>query len=113
MNGRRPYDHLDPDVVRRIVEHETARRELLWLRAREKRDLASIRSLQRADAELAVRMRAYERSALQVEDPDARVDAFRELHDETFAHWASVLMGDTDPCFCRRCAKGVGNGSPA
>jgi hypothetical protein len=95
---REPFD---PELVRKLVEHDDARRELLWLRAREKRDRRSIQGLRRADAALAARMQAYEKPALALPDPAARAEAFRVLQDEAEAHWARFLSGKS--CVCGRC----------
>ncbi len=103
MDSRLTFDGLDVDVIRKLVAHDDARRELLWLRAREKQDRSSIRSLQRADAALAARMREYEKPALEEHDPRARVRAFQVLHDETYEHWARILTGAPGSCPCGRC----------
>lgn len=96
-------DVFDPEVFLLIAEHDDARRELLWLRAREKRDRSSIQCLRRGDPGLAGRMKDYEKAALEEPDPRARAQAFRDLQDETEEHWARILTGRKGNCRCGRC----------
>ena len=48
----------------RIARDPTARRELLWLRAKEKDDLETVRSLERLDPGLGERLRRFEQKLL-------------------------------------------------
>lgn len=75
------------EKLRRVCEHAQTRRDLLWLRAREKEDVRSIESLERADPGLRERMRAFmaETRPDLIEDPRRRQRAFARLWLRRFA----------------------------
>ena len=74
------------EKLERVCAHDQVRRELLWLRAQEKEDAESIASLERADPELAARMRAFmaEWRPDLIEDPRRRRRAFARLFQRRF-----------------------------
>lgn len=94
------------EVWDRIARNATLRRELLWLRAREKSDDGEIRSLERIDPELAERMREWELDADLPDDPRARARAFGKHHDERWAEMTEELLLEMIPCGCSRCSAG-------
>jgi hypothetical protein len=82
----------EDDVLERIVADPRARRELLWLRAKEKGDDEAARDLESVDPELVARLR---RAGLEVdecgdESPRARAERFaRSWHRCHARHLAS------------------------
>ena len=54
------YEDWNDETLRRMTDDPIARRELLWLRAKEKGDDVSVADLERTDPELADRMRDVE-----------------------------------------------------
>jgi hypothetical protein len=76
----------DLEALLRITHDAEARREFLWLRAKEKEDIATARDLERLDPGVVDRLRA---AGLDVEDrPDEswreRRDRFGRLQDHHF-----------------------------
>ncbi len=74
------------DKLYRLCAEDQVRRELLWLRAQEKEDAESIASHERADPDLAPRMRAFmaEWRPDLIEDPRRRRRAFARLFRRRF-----------------------------
>jgi len=75
--------------LERVIDNPTARRELLWLRAKEKQDEASARSLEKVEPGLATRMRALV-EAFDIENGQPRTpreqrERFGRLFDDLFA----------------------------
>src|SRR5262245_8032580 len=87
------------EAIHRITSDDKARREWLWIRAHEKEDRWSIRSLERADRGLRARMTQREdyKEAKAIEDPRARREAFGRMLDRMYPE------DDDVPCDCPRC----------
>jgi hypothetical protein len=81
-------DGMEQEVARmhRICSTPRLRRELLWLRAKEKEDEESVESLERTDPDLRNRMTRLldERGISSMTDPERRRQALRDLWDERF-----------------------------
>ena len=75
-----------PEVFAKIVENTHARRELLWLRAQEKEDFETARSLEEIDPGLVGRLSAagFDIGERPGEGPDERRERFGLLQDECF-----------------------------
>lgn len=75
-------------VVRRIVSDAHARRELLWLRAHEKEDVALARELEEIDPGLVDRLRAagIDLDDRPAEHPRERRERFGQLFDDCYRH---------------------------
>ena len=75
-----------PWIVRKIVDDARARRELLWLRAHEKEDVAMARELEEIDPGLVDRLRAagVDLADRPHEHPRDRRERFGQLFDECF-----------------------------
>ena len=78
---------MDADTLDRICRDDTARRELLWLRARERADWLSVRLLEDTDPGIPTRLKA---AGVDIEDD--RSTYFLEAWDETYARHAARLM---------------------
>ena len=75
-----------PWVLKRIIGDAHARRELLWLRAHEKEDVAMARELEEIDPGLVQRLKA---AGVEVADkpgelPRDRRERFGQLFDECY-----------------------------
>jgi hypothetical protein len=83
----------------KVVRDPRARRELIWLRAKEKDDDESVRSLERADPGLRARMRPLEEtlSPHEFEISHGRREAYGRLFDQLFEHYASELATSEMP----------------
>jgi hypothetical protein len=86
-------------ALARILRDDRARREWLWLRAREKEDDESLRCLERADRDLPSRMAACDAEVGAIDDPRARKEAYGRLLDERLPRFNDV------DCGCRECAR--------
>lgn len=77
---------MKPWIVRKIAADPHARRELLWLRAREKEDLAMARDLEEIDPGLLERLRAAGVDLTERPDelPHQRRERFSRLSDECY-----------------------------
>jgi hypothetical protein len=80
----------DEETVRRMSEDPIARRELLWLRAKEKGDDDTVLDLERVDAELADRMRDVEWID-DLPDDRKRRDAYGRAWDQRWKFHAFRL----------------------
>jgi hypothetical protein len=90
----------------RIARDPAARRELLWLRAKEKDDLETVRSLERADPGLGERLRPFEQKLFGDEGSCSRdrQDAYARLWTERLGCHAPELAAVA--CDCPSCAGG-------
>jgi hypothetical protein len=86
-------------MLEETIRDDRARREWLWLRAREKEDIGSIDSLARADPELPRRMAERDAELSAIADARERREAAGRMLDER--------VPDTDliPCDCPECAR--------
>ncbi len=92
----------------RIARDPASRRELLWIRAAERGDAATVASIERVDPGVAARL---ERLAMRVlactlppadlDDPAVRRELFLRIHDERFRHHCARFAGQ--PCGCIEC----------
>ena len=80
----------DEETVRRMSEDPISRRELLWLRAKEKEDDRTVADLERLDPELAERMRDVEWIA-DLDDDRKRRDAYGRAWDQRWKFHALRL----------------------
>jgi hypothetical protein len=76
----------DPALLAKVIGDDRARRELLWLRAKEKEDERSVRDLERVDPDLLDRLRS---AGCDLEDhaaehPRDRRERFARLWHERF-----------------------------
>ena len=83
----------EEQVLKHIATDDHARRELLWLRAKEKGDDHLARDLERVDPQLVGRLR---RSGLDVEERDGespreRAERMGRLWDECYAQHVASL----------------------
>ncbi len=83
-------------VIEALVCDRHARRELLWLRAKERGDDASARDLERVDPAIVERLSA---AGLDVADrcaepPAVRSDRYGRLFDACFEHHVALLAGN-------------------
>lgn len=88
-------------AFRALVEDPRARREWLWLRAREKDDAESLECLARADPELPARMAAIDAEFGAIADPRARREAYGRKLDLRSAHLESRRVA----CDCEDCRR--------
>jgi hypothetical protein len=95
-----PEDTFDYDfdlalALERICAVPRVRRELLWLRAKEKEDHRSVRDLERAEPglkeEMAELVAGFVARGERLDTAAARREGFGKLQDERFAYWARVL----------------------
>lgn len=92
----------------RIARDPASRRELLWVRAAERGDAATVASIERVDPGVASRL---ERLAMRVlecalppadlDDPAVRRELFLRIHDERFRHHCARFA--QQPCGCIEC----------
>ncbi len=77
---------MKPWIVRKIAADPLARRELLWLRAHEKEDIAMARDLEEIDPGLRERLRAAGVDLTERPDelPYERRERFSRLSDECY-----------------------------
>jgi hypothetical protein len=78
-------------VIDVICTDDVARRELLWLRAKQKGDAEVVALLEGVDPELVDRMREVERSVGAEDDDRARRAAYGRAWDECFQRHAARL----------------------
>src|SRR5687768_726285 len=85
----------------RVLGDGKARREWLWLRAREKEDDPTLEVLTRGDPDLPSRMRVIDDVLGSISDPRKRREAYGRLLD--------LRSPDVSPvsCACASCSTGV------
>ncbi len=82
----------DEEAMRRMSDDPIARRELLWLRAKEKEDHVTVADLERLDPELADRMLDVAWIE-EVPDDRKRRDAYGRAWDQRWKFHALRLRG--------------------
>jgi hypothetical protein len=84
-------DDLDAEIIRMMCEDTTTRRELLWLRAKEKEDHETVADLERIDPNLAERMRDVEATIGDELDDRKRREAYAQAWHQRYDHHATRL----------------------
>jgi len=85
----------DWQVIDVICQDDGARRELLWLRAKQKGDAEVVSLLEGVDPDLVERMREVERAIGDEPDVRRRYEAYGRAWDECFRRHAVRLAGGT------------------
>jgi hypothetical protein len=87
-------------VLERIASDPAIRRELLWLRAKEKNDEETVKDLEEVEPGLRERMAVlvaeFVARGNRLDTPSEQRDAYGRLQDERFDHFAALfgLAGD-------------------
>lgn len=87
--------------MERLCLDERARREWLWLRARERDDEATTGALERDDPQLRRRMTAIREAVEGIGAPALRREVYELIMDQLLASHAGALDGVECPCSSR------------
>jgi hypothetical protein len=83
-------------IFEKLVADTRARRELLWLRAKEKGDEGAAADLERMDPEIISRLReaGLDLDGSPNERREARRERFGRLSDERFEHHVAIIASE-------------------